>query len=237
MKPLVIGLALWVLAGAACAQDVQGRHYQPGPFDRISLNGSAVVRFVQGDHDEVFVEGGEAIQRDVVVQLVDGQLQLRTRGAWKFWRPADRIRLQITARELHQLVMAGGLQFLATEPVHLTQLKVELSGGAVARFDQLKAAELQLSVSGSGDGRLAGSAERLMLLVSGRSDMQAGQLRVQQASVSISGLGKSQLWVQKELSVDIFGIASVDYWGSPTLSRNTRGLGNLKALGDKVAGP
>lgn len=232
MSLRTIGLLALLLLCAAARAD-EGRLYRIGPFDRLELNGSAVVRFVQGDRDEVYVEGGEEIQHDVVMQVVDGRLQLRTRGAWKFWRPADRIRLQITARELHQLVIAGALQFRAAEPVQLTHLKVELTGAALARFDQLRAEELQVQVAGSGDGRFGGSVERLMLTVSGRSDFQAEQLRVQQASVAVSGMGKSQLWVQKELGVDIFGIASVEYWGSPKLTRRTRGLGNLKGMGER----
>ena len=54
-----------LLPVAAFAQAPEGRVYTPGAFDAIEVSGAAAVRFVQGEVDEVFVEGGADAQRAV----------------------------------------------------------------------------------------------------------------------------------------------------------------------------
>ena len=57
---------LLCLAGAiafapiAGAQGVEGRRYALGPFEALSISGSATFKLVQGSEDSVFVEGDEA---------------------------------------------------------------------------------------------------------------------------------------------------------------------------------
>ncbi|MBB5203807.1 hypothetical protein HNQ51_001100 [Inhella inkyongensis] len=231
-------LCLALVFCGACAQAQAapvGRLYNPGAFDSLSFTGSALVRLMQGERDEVFVEGDEAVQREVYLMLRGNQLTVRTTGSWMFWRAAERLRLQVTARNLRQISISGAAQLHAPEPFHVEELEIGISGSGLVRFDQLQARVLRFDVTGSGDAQLSGSTDELDIRASGRSDVQAEQLLARQAKVRYSGVGKARLWVQDKLNVRINGIASVDYWGEPQLERKVLGLGGVKSKGAKVS--
>jgi len=218
----------------ADAQTPPSRSYQPGAFDQLQLAGSANVRYRQGDKDEIVIDGDEAVQRQVELELRGSQLTVRTQSGWGFWsRP--RINMQVTTRELRQLGISGASDFVAVEPVSAKELRISISGAGLARFDQLKADELRFTVSGAGDGRLAGQVDRLRISISGKGDVQAEQLAAQHVQVGISGLGKARLWALQELDISTSGIGTVDYWGSPQTQRRSSGISTINALGPKAA--
>jgi hypothetical protein len=227
-------LAAWlVAAGPAVAQAPEGRLYTPGPFDSVEISGAAAVRFTQGDSDQVFVEGDEATQRSVEVELRNGLLMIHPSGSWKFWSN-KRVQLAVTARELKRVTISGAADFVAAAPVQARRLSLDISGAGLARFDQLKAEELRFSVSGSGDAQVAGSVERLVVGISGRSDFRGENLMSQQARVTISGLGGVKVWAQQELAISISGIGTVDYWGSPSVRRSASGMATVNDRGPKA---
>ena len=86
MKPnrrsFLAAAALLLFAAGAHAQ---GRTYTPGAFDAIEVDGSAVIRFVQGAVDQVVVEGDDASQDAVDLDVRGGTLSIRQQGSWKFW--------------------------------------------------------------------------------------------------------------------------------------------------------
>jgi Putative auto-transporter adhesin, head GIN domain len=225
----------WLLGPAlGLAQAPEGRAYTPGPFDSIEISGAAAVRFTQGEVDEVFVEGGPEVQRAVDLEVRNGQLVIRSGGGWKFWN-AQRTQVQVTARDLRRLSISGAADLVATLPVQVRQLAVSISGAGLARFDQLRADKLSFSVSGAGDGQMAGSVQQLDISVSGRGAFRGEQLMSERATVQVSGVGDVRLWVQEALSVSVSGIGTVDYWGAPRVSRRTSGIAKVNDHGPKAA--
>ena len=235
-RQLLLGALLALPCSIALAQNLPpGKLYTPGPFDSLSFNGSAQVRFKQGERDEVYIEGDDEVQRSVEMLLKDGELSLRSSGSWMFWRKASRLRLHVTARQLKDLHVSGAANFVAEQPVQAEKLTIGISGSALVRFDQLQAETLRFAVSGSGDGVFSGQVQNLSLSISGRSDFGAENLLTQQAKVSISGLGKARLWVRQELAINISGIGTVDYWGNPAVQRRLSGISTVNVRGDKGA--
>jgi len=235
MKSLYLSLLLSLALPAWSQPQPQpvGKLYTPGPFDSLSFSGAARVSFRQGEQDELFIEGDEDVQKEVRLQLRDGQLNLHSRGTWWFWR-SSRLRVHVTARDLKQLSVSGSVNFTAPEPVQLQELRVSISGAGQVRFEQLRAEALKFGVSGAGDGHFSGQVQRLGLSISGRGDFLGESLQVQQAKVGISGLGKAKLWVDKELEVSISGIGTIDHWGEARVNRRSSGLATLNAHGPKA---
>ncbi len=228
LLPVLLG------AGSAHAQVGAVRVYTPGAFDELEIQGSAEVRFAQGDTDQVVVEGDDELQREVKLDLRNGRLNIRQSGTWKFWNN-HRLQLSVTARDLKRLSISGAADVLATQPVKLGKLAVDISGAGLARFDRLQAGELRFTVSGAGDGQFSGSVDQLSVHVSGKSDFRGEQLQAQSGRVSVSGLGDVKVWVEKDLSISISGIGTVDYWGTPMVKRHSSGFATVNARGAKAA--
>ncbi|MDN3918848.1 head GIN domain-containing protein [Roseateles violae] len=211
----------------------EGRLYEPGAFDRLELDGSAKVKLVQGERDQVFIVGGEDVQRNVEIELNNGRLRIHPSGGWKFWS-SSRLQVEVQMRRLSQLTISGASDVLAVGPIRAEKLSVHISGAGQVRLDELKAEQLRFDISGAGDGQLGGQVEQLSLSVSGKGKLLAEQLRASSATVSISGVGNANLWVTDSLRVSISGIGNVDYWGQPQqVRRSTSGLGSITARGEK----
>lgn len=237
----VLGVTL-VWAGAAVAQtglqSVPGKTYTPGAFDSLYFTGTATVRFLQGDRDEVFVEGDQSVQEGVEIELEGKRLVVRSSGSWKFWRgPQQRTRMVVVARDLRSLKVSGAANFLAPEAVHISQLQIDISGAAVARFDKLTTERLVFAVSGAGDGYFTGQAQTVTVSISGKGDFYGADLEAQQAKVNISGLGKARLWVHKTLDASISGIGTVEYFGTPVVHKQSAGLGRYTERGPRPVVP
>jgi hypothetical protein len=218
------------------AHAADGRTYAPGDFDSIDVSGSAVIRFVQGTSDEVFVEGDDELQNAVSVEVRGGRLSVHSRGSWKFWN-ARRLHMTVTARDLKRLSVSGAADLTASGPVQLERLRIDISGAGSARFDQLRAEQLYFQVSGAGDGTMTGTVKQLDVSISGKSQFHGENLMSERARVSISGIGGVEVWAQHELGISVAGVGTVDYWGAPSVRRSVSGHAVINERGAKRAAP
>ena len=235
-KALFIG-ALALACASGWAQQAggtprTGQVYSLGPFERLEVAGSANVKLVQGDKDEIFIVGGSDIQRSIEVSLSGDRVLIKPTGTWKFWNNT-RLQIEVEMRQMVQLVLSGSSDLYAPGPVRAEQLKIHISGAGLARFDELICDQLGFSISGAGEGQLRGKVRELSLNVSGKGKLQAEDLQTQKAGVSISGIGSAALWVIDDLRVGVSGIGSVDYWGKPTLKRSSSGMSSVTGHGEK----
>lgn len=226
-----------VAAPAAHAlPSVEGRSYTPGEFNAIEISGAAHVRFRQGEVDGVFVEGDEDAQKAVSLEVRRGQLVIRPSGGWKFWNN-KRVVVTVTARNLQRVNISGAADLLAAAPVNLERLHISISGAGLARFDQLKAGQLNFHVSGAGDGQMAGQVGDLSVTVSGRSDFRGEDLMAQNARVRVSGIAEVKVWAVQELQVSVSGVGTVDHWGSANVHRSSSGIARINSRGPKAPLP
>ena len=229
MKTLALTLAL--LAGLAQAQE--GRSYTPGAFDRLEVDGLARITLTQGPEDRVFVHGDAKTLERVEVERNGSRLLIHTESNWKFWRK-ESLQMDVQMREPRAITLSGASDLTASGAIRTPRLSIEVSGAADVRLDAIDTDELRFDVSGAGDGRLAGRTDMLVITLSGTGKIKAEDLKAKAAKVDISGAGGARLWVTDALNVSISGIGDVDYWGKPgKISRDTSGLGSIKALGDK----
>jgi hypothetical protein len=225
-------LALVLLPLAAHAEEPEGRLYTPGPFDKLEVAGSAQLRLVQGPRDQVFIAGDAELQKDVSVELHNDRLLIRPSGSWKFWN-SQRLQVDVSMRNLRQLVISGAADLRAAEPMRLQRVAIHISGAGQVRFDDVVAEQLSFGISGAGEGLLKGQVQDLNLQVTGKGKLVADHLRADQATVAISGIGHAAVWVTDELRVSVSGIGTVDYFGAPEVKRRTSGLAKVNALGEK----
>ncbi|MDM4767034.1 head GIN domain-containing protein [Pelomonas sp. SE-A7] len=237
-------MAALLLAGsAAWAQQPQpaqppalprgdGQLYSLGPFERLEVAGSATVKLVQGDKDEVYIVGGSELQRSVEVSLNGDRLMIKPTGSWKFWNNT-RLQIDVEMRHVGQLILSGATDLHAPGLIKAEELKISISGAGLARFDELACDQLGFSISGAGEGQLRGKVRKLSLNVSGKGKLQAEELQANLAHVSISGIGSAALWVLDDLKVGVSGIGSVDYWGKPAVKRSSAGFSSVTARGEK----
>ncbi|MEO8835761.1 MAG: head GIN domain-containing protein [Caldimonas sp.] len=227
------GLAASLLmVGSAAAQNAEGRRHAPGPFDTVVMSGSATIKLLQGNEDSVFVEGDDDAQQAVSLDLEGRTLRVSPSGAWKFWRGKPQ-QIVVTARDLKRIEISGAGDVIAPEAMQMRELQVRISGAGSVRLDKLKVGALDFSVSGSGTGTMAGSADELRVRISGRGTYLGENLAAQTAKVTVSGAGEVKVWATKELTATVSGVATVDFWGSAAVHRTNSGLMTWNQHGPK----
>ena len=233
---LLLGLALLAGLPAASAQTPEGRTYTPGNFDAVEISGSADVRFTQGPSDQVFVRGGEEVQRAVLLDVRNGRLRIDQGGAWRFWDPG-RVRVEVQARDLSRVTISGAGDFVAPAPVRAERLVVNISGAGSARFERLDARALSFQITGKGDGQVAGTAKELLVKISGHGEFRGEDLRSELCEVQVSGVGNARVWSVDQLRLSVAGVGKIDYWGTPQVQRRVSGAATINERGAKAAEP
>ena len=225
-------IALVVLPVAAFAWLPGAARAQAESFDSVEISGAAVVQFTQGATQQVRLDGEEDARKSVELEVRSGVLHIRPGGGWKFWS-AQRPRVDITAPELRRVTISGAADFSAMQPVRCEQLDVSISGSGLARFDKLQAESLRFRVSGAGDGQIAGSANELQIMVSGRGEFRGENLLSRRAKVVVNGIGEVRVWATEWLGVNVSGVGTVDYWGAPLVERQSSGVAKINGRGTK----
>jgi hypothetical protein len=233
---LALALLAGGLPGVAAAQAPEGRTYTPGNFDAVEISGSADVRFTQGPSDQVFIRGDEEVQRAIVLEVRNGSLRIDQGGAWRFWDP-NRARIEVQARDLTRVTIAGAGDFVAPAPVRAERLVVSISGAGSARFERLDARTLTFQIAGKGDGQVAGTTKELFVKISGHGEFRGEDLRSELCEVQVSGVGNARVWAVDQLRLAVAGVGKIDYWGTPQVQRRISGAATINERGAKVAEP
>jgi hypothetical protein len=107
-------------------------------------------------------------------------------------------------------------------------LKLVLSGGAQIRLNGIQVDLLDSVLSGAGDIQVSGTADKVKLILSGLGNFNAAELKSNQATVELSGMGDATVRVEQELAATITGAGSINYFGHPHVEQNINGAGSVK---------
>ena len=85
-------------------------------------------------------------------------------------------------------------------------------------------------IDGTGATRVTadGAVNELMATMSGASKLDAAELQVKSAQLSISGAGKADVSASEVLKVAISGAGKVTYGGNPTIEKEISGAGSVR---------
>ena len=106
-------------------------------------------------------------------------------------------------------------------------LYVQVEGGAKIDLE-VKAEDIELVGEGGVLVQLDGVAESLDVKLSGAGHVDAEDLRVNDASFKIEGVGTGSVHAVETLYAKIEGVGKVRYTGNPKVTRDIEGLGSVK---------
>jgi len=106
--------------------------------------------------------------------------------------------------------------------------KLRLSGAGTVNATKLDADSLSISISGAGDGNIAGRSNSLSISISGAGSLDAAGLQAKRATVIVSGAGDVTVNASEELDARVSGAGDIWYIGSPKLQSKVSGAGTIK---------
>lgn len=176
-----------------CKGDVVQKELDLTGFDRIQINGSADLNYLQDQSEKVSVKANEDVFQYLNFRVEDGVLILETVDS-----------VQIRAETFDVYVNA---------PVMKT---ITVNGAADAKLAQIDSDEnLSITVNGAGDIELKNvRVPELDFTVNGAGDLDASGLKVGKLSLSVNGAGDADLSGEADSAVfRISGAGDVDARG------------------------
>jgi len=141
-------------------------------------------------------------------------------------RNMEEMRIFITLPEITEVKISGSGKIISENMLKADDLEVGISGSGDITLGVL-ADDINTSISGSGNVVLEGEADEIRFLVSGSGDLRAFDLMARKAEVEISGSGDVEVYVTEQLNVSITGSGDVLYHGNPSLNVSISGAGEV----------
>ncbi|MEP6754688.1 MAG: head GIN domain-containing protein [Chthonomonadales bacterium] len=175
-------------------------------FHSLNLMGSGSVKITQGATESLTITADDNILPLLISDVKDGELTLDIKHG-KSINSSKPVQYDLTVKSLDQ---------------------IHLNGSGQINSSSLKGDSLKVDLTGSGDISLAGSADAVTVELSGSGQFVGTDMKCKTAKVTIGGSGKAILAPKDTLDIDISGSGSVEYFGTPKVTKNITGSGTIE---------
>lgn len=177
-------------------------------FTGIGLSVSGKVYLTKGSTQSVKVEGQANMIDNLDLEVKDNTWSIEFKDKADHY---ESLVFHITLPDLHALSIAG-------------------SGSIIGESAFNNLDKLSLSIAGSGDIMLEGSADEVKVSIAGSGDIKSSGLKADKCKVSIAGSGDCTIEVAEDLNVSIAGSGDVHYKGRPRIKTSIAGSGKVESL-------
>lgn len=203
-------------------------------FNQVRLNGAGRLIITQGSSESLEIQAEDNIINELTSEVSDNTLILGLEE--RPWRkqliPTKVIIYNLTVTDLSDITFngAGDLEVSALET---TSLNVVINGAGQIKIEDLMANDVSVSIAGTGSITISGQVATQTVSIEGAGNYQAGDLQTRSTEIKIAGLGNGTVWAVETLDVTIDGGGSVNYYGSPNVTQEINGVGNINNRGEK----
>jgi hypothetical protein len=203
-------------------------------FTAIEFSTFGKVNIIQGDKESLNISGPDNLVPEISTTVSNGTLIIKTTNniTVPTLSTENMLTFTIVVKELTSLNVSG-FGDVQIETLTTPSMNIDMSGAGKIVQNQISTPKLAINLSGAGSIDASGEATQATIDLSGAGNINAPDLKIQTASVTISGLGGATLWVTDQLTGNISGAGSVSYYGNPQTNTNSSGLGKFNSLGNK----
>lgn len=218
-----------VLLAAAAPAAAAERSYSITDFDRVQVEGPYEVTLATGRSSSARASGSpEALDR-VTVEVQGRTLRIRAnRSAWggTAGGPVGPVRIEVTTRDLASAAVVGS-GTLAIDRARGLRLDLSVSGSGRLSVGKIEADNLVVGLLGSGRISAAGSAKQLKATIQGTGDLDAPELRADDARVQADTSGTVTVTAGRTADVKATGPGDVTIAGTPSCTVKATGSGRV----------
>ena len=199
-----------------------------GDYTAVSSSGFWDVMIAYGKGSQIEIEGDEDLLNYIETKVEDGRLSIKTKKNANL-RSKNKITVYVSLAKMTGISLSGSGDIIGQGKFRnegKTDFKLSGSGSIQMSFDRVTDAEV--SISGSGNIRLAGSAHTVNARISGSGNADCSDLISDDASAHISGSGNVKLNANKSVDASISGSGNVSYKGAASdVKKHIAGSGRL----------
>jgi hypothetical protein len=181
-------------------------------FSGIKVSTGIDVFLNQGNEDGTLtVEADDNLHEYILTEVRDGVLHVFTEANI---RDAERKRVYVNMREVNSISTSSAGDVIGQTPIKTDRIKLSASSAGDIKLE-LYADEVDVSISSSGDMTLSGEAEVMDADLSSAGDLNAFELRVREADLSVSSAGNADVNVSERITARASSAGDINYKGNP----------------------
>src|SRR5512133_3608697 len=215
---ILLFLSLNSVSNAQFWESVRGNHNvvtkerNTDSFTGIRVSSGVDVYLKQGNDISVNVEADENLHEYIITEVKNGILNVYVDNV--SIRDAERKRVNVTMKEINSIRTTSAGDVIGETPVRADNLELSASSAGNISLD-VTADEIEVDISSSGDITLKGEAGTLDANLSSAGDLNAYDLKVKNADVSVSSAGDADIYVSEKLTARASSAGDINYSGNP----------------------
>ena len=196
-------------------------------YDEIVTGGAFLVELVAGKEGTITMVGDDNLLELIVTEVENNKLKIYlNKGTW-FDSRGEKIKITIPFQDISKINFGGSGKITTKNPIKANDLDINLSGSGNAKID-VNTTSLYAVLSGSGNLNVDGSTSNIEAKLSGSGGIDCSKITSENATATISGSGNIELNCSKSLTAKISGSGNVIYSGNPeTVDKKVSGSGNI----------
>jgi hypothetical protein len=224
MKSLrLFTLILAIIGTYACAEGqwnktvygnkkVVTKEREASAFEELRVSSGIDVYLKQGDKETIKVEADENLHEYILTEIRNGVLNVYSENV--NIRDAERRRVYVTVKNIKSVKASSAGDVVGESPVKSDRLQISVSSAGNIRLE-VYAKEINIDISSSGDVTLSGTSDNLEADLSSAGDLNAFELQVKEADVSVSSAGDADISVSERLTASASSAGDINYKGDP----------------------
>jgi len=218
LAAILFFLSLSAVSGAQLWESVRGNHKvvtkerNTDPFTGIRVSSGVDVYLRQGNDISVVVEADENLHEYIITEVKGDVLHVYVDNV--SIRDAERKRVNVSMKEIYSVKTSSAGDVVGETPIKAENLELGASSAGNISLD-VTAKEIEVDISSSGDITLSGEADILDANLSSAGDLNAYDLKVKNADVSVSSAGDADINVSEKLTARASSAGDINYSGNP----------------------
>lgn len=192
-------------------------------YDEVKLVGSMDVELVNGAEGEIKVTADDNLHEYVEIKTDGPDLIIKTRKNY-YLKSKKGILVSVPFKDLTAVKMVGSGDVIGKDVVKASNLEVSLTGSGDINL-KVDSNSLEALVTGSGDVDLRGKTNELKVKVTGSGDFDGEDLDSNNTDVTVSGSGEAKVVANQSIKARVSGSGDIKYKGNPEI-RDTKANGS-----------
>ena len=192
--------------------DVQKEERKATEFKGVKTSSAIDVYLSQGSNHRIVVEADENLLEYIATEVKDGILRVYPDHV--NIRKSERMRVYVTMKDVEYISTSSAGDVIGETPVRADELKISASSSGDVKLE-VYANSLFLRTSSAGDIILKGEADYVQASTSSAGDVNASNLKVREAELSASSAGDIKITVTERLKARASSAGDIYYYGDP----------------------
>ena len=185
-------------------------------YDEIKVVGSMDVHLERGSEGNISVTTDDNLHQYLDIEVKDNALVIKTEKNVSI-KTKKGIHVTVPFQDLTEVSLVGSGDVDTKDPIKASNLEVNVtgSGDVVLTVDT---GNLDAKVTGSGDMELSGQTQSLEVKVTGSGDFKGSDLASQNTEAYVSGSGDAEVNAKNSIKARVHGSGDISYSGNPAKS-------------------